>query len=388
MKNSIIIPAIVFVAVLLLFIGLNTKTGEESEVQKNEDTQEVRAEKAQSVTVSPLEHATTVLTLASTTIYVDPVGGGDSFKEYSAPELIVITDIHGDHLNVRTLEQVSTDNTVIVAPQAVADMLPQVLSAKTVVLANGEKTEQKGVSIEAIPMYNLPEQDDEAHTKGRGNGYVLEKEGTRVYVAGDTDGTEEMRALTDIDVALVPMNPPYTMSVEEAVEAVVAFAPSQVYPYHYRGANGLSDIEKFKQLVEEKNTSIEVVLLNWYPQTAAQNTIETVQTTAEQVENVEEDAPTVSLEPATYRIEISGTNYAFDVEEIKVKKGDTVNIVFKNNEGFHDWVIDEFDAQTKQITQGQTTEVSFVADTTGTFEYYCSVGNHRAQGMVGTLIVE
>jgi plastocyanin len=70
------------------------------------------------------------------------------------------------------------------------------------------------------------------------------------------------------------------------------------------------------------------------------------------------------------------------------KKGDTVNIVFTSKEGFHDWVVDDFDVQTKQIFKGQTSEVSFVADKAGTFEYYCSVGNHRAQGMVGTLIVE
>lgn len=85
---------------------------------------------------------------------------------------------------------------------------------------------------------------------------------------------------------------------------------------------------------------------------------------------------------------VGGTNFAFDVEEIRVKEGDTVTINFVSNDGFHDWVVDEFDAATAQVNTGGTTSVTFVADTAGTYEYYCSVGNHRAQGMVGTLIVE
>lgn len=85
---------------------------------------------------------------------------------------------------------------------------------------------------------------------------------------------------------------------------------------------------------------------------------------------------------------VSGNNFAFDVKEIKVKKGDTVKIVFKNTTGFHDWVIDEFNARTQKIQGGQSETIQFVADKTGTFEYYCSVGTHRQQGMKGNLIVE
>ena len=87
--------------------------------------------------------------------------------------------------------------------------------------------------------------------------------------------------------------------------------------------------------------------------------------------------------------DISGVNFAFDVEEMRVKKGDTVTVNFTSESGFHDWVVDEFDAATAQVKDGEgTTSVTFVADQTGEFEYYCSVGQHRAQGMIGTLIVE
>lgn len=85
---------------------------------------------------------------------------------------------------------------------------------------------------------------------------------------------------------------------------------------------------------------------------------------------------------------VSGKPFSFDLTEIKVKKGDTVKIVFTNTEGTHDWVIDEFNARTPVIQANKTAEVQFVADKTGTFEYYCSVGQHRAMGMKGKLVVE
>jgi len=85
---------------------------------------------------------------------------------------------------------------------------------------------------------------------------------------------------------------------------------------------------------------------------------------------------------------VSGENFSFSVKEMKVKRGDTVRVVFKNEEGFHDWVIDEFNAKTQKLSAGKTETVEFVADKNGIFEYYCSVGAHRANGMVGKLIVE
>jgi len=91
---------------------------------------------------------------------------------------------------------------------------------------------------------------------------------------------------------------------------------------------------------------------------------------------------------AVKTFEIGGTNFAFDVTEMKVKEGDTVTVNFVSNDGFHDWVVDEFGAQTERVQTGGTTSVTFVAERAGTYEYYCSVGQHRANGMVGTLIVE
>jgi L-ascorbate metabolism protein UlaG (beta-lactamase superfamily) len=121
------------------------------------------------------------------------------------------------------------------------------------------------IRVEAIPMYNLPESPDNRHTKGRGNGYVLTIGGKRIYISGDTEAIPEMRTLKNIDVAFVCMNLPYTMDVDQAADGVLDFVPKVVYPYHYRGKGGLSDIDKFKALVNKKNTNIDVRLRNWYP---------------------------------------------------------------------------------------------------------------------------
>lgn len=215
--------------------------------------------------ITPISHATFVLDWGDIVIYNDPVGSGEAFTGFSSPDLILVSDIHGDHLNIETLEAIISNDSVIIAPQAVADNFTEKLLEKTVVVANGEKVNQKDISIEAIPMYNLPESSDNRHIKGRGNGYILEKEGVRVYIAGDTAGISEMRNLKNIDIAFVPMNLPYTMDIEEAASAVFEFKPVKVYPYHYRGQDGLSDVGKFKEIVNTANDDIEVVLLDWYP---------------------------------------------------------------------------------------------------------------------------
>lgn len=255
---------IIFIVVIILGVGVYKLITKQNPMIIEEINSEPSA-----ITIHPISHASAIINWDGEAIYTDPVGKPEDFVKLklSEPVLIVITDIHSDHLSVDTLSAIVRDNTVLVAPKAVADLLPKTLFDKTVVLANGEKTMQKGFSIEAIPMYNLPEDPKSFHTKGRGNGYVLEKDGQRVYIAGDTSGTAEMRALKNIDIALVPMNLPYTMSVEEAASAVLEFAPKAVYPYHYRGPNGLSDVQKFKELVNAGNPDIAVELLNWYPDT-------------------------------------------------------------------------------------------------------------------------
>jgi len=209
--------------------------------------------------IHPINHATFVMGWNGKTIYVDPVGGPKRFDGLPKPDLILVTDIHGDHHDNGTLEAVATDKTALIAPAAVTEKLPEKLRKQTTVLANGETKTVIGVNIEAVPMYNLTADRLKFHTKGRGNGYVITLDGKRIYISGDTEDIPEMRALKNIDVAFVCMNLPYTMTVEQAASAVRAFKPKIVYPYHYRG----SDTEKFKQLVGS-DSGVEVRLRDWY----------------------------------------------------------------------------------------------------------------------------
>jgi len=213
--------------------------------------------------VHPIEHATFVMVWGGKTIAVDPVGGAPAFSEFPEADLILITDLHGDHLSVETVAALSGPGTTTVAPAAVAEKFPEADRTRISVLANGESMEWEDVVVEAIPMYNVTEGREEYHLKGRGNGYLLTVGGRRIYIAGDTEDIPEMRSLEDIDAAFLCMNLPYTMDVDAAADAVLEFKPKIVYPYHYRGKGGLSDLETFTAIVS-KDPAIEVRLLEWY----------------------------------------------------------------------------------------------------------------------------
>jgi L-ascorbate metabolism protein UlaG (beta-lactamase superfamily) len=209
------------------------------------------------VKITPLYHASTLIEAGGKVIYLDPANPA---KLGSLPkaDLILITDIHGDHMDPGSIAAISKPGTEILAPPAV---VKTVTTAKPI--ANGESKTWQGFSIEAIPAYNLkrgPAPGQLFHDKGRGNGYVLTYGGKRFYFSGDTEGVPEMRALKNIDVAFVCMNLPYTMPPEEAADAVKAFHPKIVIPYHYRG----SDLSVFKKGLD--GTGIEVRELNWYPE--------------------------------------------------------------------------------------------------------------------------
>lgn len=214
--------------------------------------------------IHPISHASAVIEYGNTTIYIDPTLGADPYKNFNKPNYVVITDIHFDHLAPETLNALDLSNTQIIAPKAVVDKLPEELKSKSITINNGELKTYEAFKVEAIPMYNLREEALKFHNKGRGNGYIFTFGDERVYFSGDTEDIPEMRELKNIDKAFVCMNLPYTMTVESAADAVLEFKPKQVYPYHYRGTEGLSDIKKFKNIVNESNANIEVIQLDWY----------------------------------------------------------------------------------------------------------------------------
>jgi len=207
------------------------------------------------VKITPVRHASMLIEAGGKNIYVDPWSQGN-YDGLPPADLILITDIHGDHMDKSLVDKLSKPGTEVIAPPAVAQTIKQ---AK--VVRNGETASWDGWKIEAIPMYNMkrgPSEGKFYHDKGRGNGYILTYGGKRFYIAGDTEGTPEMRALKNIDVAFVPMNLPFTMTPDEAADAVRAFHPKVVYPYHYRG----SDTQQFAR--DLNGSGIDVRLRDWY----------------------------------------------------------------------------------------------------------------------------
>jgi len=204
---------------------------------------------------TPISHATFVLQTGATTIYVDPVGEASNFSAFPPPDLILVTHIHKDHLAPALIDSLRQEQTALIGPPTVIEQL-----SGGVVMNNGETRTVAGLKIEAIPAYNTTVERLNFHPQGRDNGYVIEKDGVRLYISGDTEDIPEMRALQNIDIAFVCMNLPFTMTVEQAASAVNEFKPQMVIPYHYRGKEGMSDLDRFEQLVKASK----VERLPWY----------------------------------------------------------------------------------------------------------------------------
>lgn len=208
--------------------------------------------------ISPINHASLMFEFGGKLIQVDPVG---DYSTLPKADLILITDIHGDHLAPNTVASLKKPDTVLIAPAAVAKTITDAR-----VMANGQSDtimlQNVSIGIEAVPMYNLtrgPTAGQLFHDKGRGNGYILTLGGKRVYIAGDTECTPEIKALKNIDIAFLPMNLPYTMTPAEAADCVKAFRPKVVYPYHYMG----QDPQAFAEALKNEK-GIEVRLRQWY----------------------------------------------------------------------------------------------------------------------------
>lgn len=262
------------ILVLITFITFGCKSDKKNIAPPNDeiievDTTEIATEKSlPSIIVKPINHASFILEYEDIVVYIDPVGGPELYKNEKPPSVILVTDIHEDHFDLETFKEVMTDSTQPIVPPEAAIKIPEALLYNLFAVSNNQNVDYTKAGLDvvvySIPMYNLREEALHFHPKGRGNGYVLELGGKRIYISGDTEDIPEMRNLKDIDIAFVCMNLPYTMTVESAASAVLDFKPKQVYPYHYRGPDGFSDVEKFKSLVNEANKDIEVIQLDWY----------------------------------------------------------------------------------------------------------------------------
>jgi L-ascorbate metabolism protein UlaG (beta-lactamase superfamily) len=217
------------------------------------------------IELTPLAHAHVQVEFGGKVIHIDP-SNQTNFANAKPADIVIITDIHGDHMDPPSIDRVRKQGTVYVAPEALADKFP----GMTTVIKNGETKTVSGVQIQAVAAYNLqrgPQPGQFYHTKGRGNGYILTLGGKRIYFSGDTECVPEIKALTNIDVAFLAMNLPFTETPQEAADCVKAFKPKMVYAYHYR-QQGLEPADKNMQdfAAALKGTpGVEVKMANFYP---------------------------------------------------------------------------------------------------------------------------
>ncbi len=187
------------------------------------------------LTVGFLGHASLLMVYGGKNIYIDPCGQFFDYSKMPKADLILITHEHKDHFDLATIEAILTDKTLVVLTESCALQYKEGL-----VMRNDEVKTIMGLKVEAVPAYNIVHKRPSGfpfHLKGIGNGYIITFAEKRVYVAGDTENIPEMSEMGEIDVAFLPVNLPFTMTVDMAADAVKAIKPRILYPYHLGETN-------------------------------------------------------------------------------------------------------------------------------------------------------
>ena len=198
-------------------------------------------------------HGTLMFTFNGIVIHVDPYNKLAEYSTLPKADIILITHHHGDHFDPEAIKKIRKENTTVIITELCAEKFESGTTMK-----NGDVKTIGEIQIEAVPAYNLVhmrESGEPFHIKGTCNGYVITFGEKRVYVAGDTENTPEMKALEEIDIAFLPMNLPYTMTPEMVADAAKAFKPKILYPYHF----GETDVSKIVDLMkDEKEVEVRV----------------------------------------------------------------------------------------------------------------------------------
>jgi L-ascorbate metabolism protein UlaG (beta-lactamase superfamily) len=198
-------------------------------------------------------HATLMFSYNNRIIHVDPWTRFTDYKDMPKADIILITHEHMDHFDKNAIAALRKDSTEIIFNDACSKQMED-----GTVMKNGDVKNVSGFKIEAVPAYNIVNMRSENnpfHPKGNGNGYIITFGDKKVYVAGDTENTPEMKMLKDIDIAFLPMNIPFTMTPEMVADAAKAFRPGILYPYHY----GQTDTSKLVELLkDEKDIEVRI----------------------------------------------------------------------------------------------------------------------------------
>lgn len=212
------------------------------------DTDTFKTKSNKEVIITFIKHGSLMLTYNKQSIQIDPVSEYADYSAFPKADAILITHEHGDHLDQKAISALTKKETLIVINESAQKKL-----GKGTVMKNGDRIKIPGnITVEAVPAYNTALGREMFHPRHRDNGYLLTIDGLRIYIAGDTEDIPEMKELKNIDVAFLPVNQPYTMTVPQAVNAAKMFMPKVLYPYHF----GNTDVNKIK--TELKGSSIDV----------------------------------------------------------------------------------------------------------------------------------
>lgn len=220
------------------------KEAKEMEPKKKPAEDTIKTE-AGDLKITFIGHGTLMFQYGGKVVHVDPWSNLADYSKLPKADMILVTHEHGDHLDIKAIETLRKDTTAILLTQACAEKVP---GGK--VIKNGESQTVAGFKIEAAPAYNIVNKRPDGapfHPKGSGNGYIINFDKTRVYVAGDTENIPEMKKLEKITVAFLPMNLPYTMTPEMVAEAAKSLKPKILYPYHF----GETDTKKIVELLKD-----------------------------------------------------------------------------------------------------------------------------------------
>ncbi|MEN6577407.1 MAG: MBL fold metallo-hydrolase [Phycisphaerales bacterium] len=249
---------IAVVGLTVVLIGVAAGAAEQGTQQKDASTQkqpqqDIIKTETGDLTITFIGHGALMFGYRDKTVHVDPVSREGDYTKLPKADLVLITHEHGDHLDPKALNMVRKDQTKVLLTKECVEKIPD-----GTVMKNGDAVTACGFKIEAVPAYNIAHKRPDGqpfHPKGTGNGYVLNFDKTRVYVAGDTENIPEMAQLKKIDIAFLPMNLPYTMTPEMVAEAARVFEPKILYPYHY----GQTDPNTLVSLLKDsKKTEVRV----------------------------------------------------------------------------------------------------------------------------------
>lgn len=196
----------------------------------------------QELTITFFKHASLSIEFDGHHIYVDPVDEYAHYDQLPKADMLLITHSHYDHLDMAAIDRLRTPSTAIVCDKTSAEAF----DFDCITMTPGAAAQPvEGIAVEAVPAYNISEGHQQFHPKEREDcGYILTIGGTRIYIAGDTENNDDIKALSNIDIAFLPVNQPYTMTVDQAVDAVKAIRPKVFYPYHYGGTDQTTDIDR------------------------------------------------------------------------------------------------------------------------------------------------